>query len=197
MQKFNAVRHAIFIAMLISLSVSSFGQSGHRFKFALGSGFGAYPVMGPMMFAEPSFQLNERLMISGRIEGILGTDILRNGNTGVGSYGLQVSRFFPSYQDSFRPFAGIGIHRYHIGTGIGMIGDGHTDIEPQLGVNPRLGFHYRHLFMALEFNAVFRTTRTSYSTIPSPIPPTIYSDQVQLNYWCIKIGVLLHAGKQP
>jgi len=191
------MRHTIFIVMFVGLSVVSFGQTSHPFKFALGSGFGAYPIIGPMLFAEPSWQFNDRLMISARLEGILGPDVSNNGSTGVGSYGIQVARFFPGYQNSFRPFLGIGIHRYHIGSGIGMIGDGHTDIEPQLGVNPRLGFHYRHLFMSVEFNSVLQATRTSYSTIPSPNLNAVFVDKVQLNYWCLKIGVLLHAGKQP
>ncbi|HQQ96037.1 MAG TPA: hypothetical protein PLX35_02185 [Cyclobacteriaceae bacterium] len=191
------MRYLGISVLIICLSNASHAQSGNRFKVALGSGLGAYPIIGPMMFAEPSFKLNSTFMISARVEGIIGPDATGNGSTSVGSYGIQISRFFPTYQQPFRPFAGMGIHRYHIGSGLGMMNDSQTNVEPQFGVNPRIGFHYRHLFVSLEFNSVLKATRTSYSIIPSPTPNPVYTDNLQVNYWCLKIGVLLHAGKQP
>jgi hypothetical protein len=178
------------------MSLVSGAQDGNRFKVAVGTGFGGYPILGPLFFLEPSYQPNKLLMISARIEGIIGPDLSESGTTGVGSYGIQVARFFTGDQEPFKPFFGLGIHRYHLGTGMGMMNDASSSVTPQMGLNPRLGFHFRHLFMSVEYNYILPVTRTSYSIIPSPNPPVIYTETLHFNYLCVKIGVLLHAGKQ-
>jgi hypothetical protein len=181
----------VLTVFLLLISTASFSQTYRRVTFGTGTGFAFSNVYGPLLFLEPAYHISDAWSVGARLEG--GLVSLRNNLTLVGSYTVNGHYFFS--QNTFRPFAGIGLGIYAVETGPEKC-DCKTDASRnQFGAYPSIGFNYRHLLVKMEYNLVAGGHIMTTSIIPgsSGIPEAKF---VKPDYLILKFGVLIGGGKR-
>jgi hypothetical protein len=179
--------------LLLLLASMSYAQEFKKFHVGLGVGYSsAQPspndplrgAQGLLIYLKPSYHLNDNISAGFKLEYNLSSPA-------VASYGINGLYYFSN--KNFRPFAGMGFGFYHPM----LVGDtfyGYTSRleETVLGFYPSIGFDWRHLTIAVEWNI----TPSSKSIINKPVSNISYNGYINSNYLSLKIGLSIGGGRK-
>ncbi|NMM49542.1 porin family protein [Marinigracilibium pacificum] len=175
------------IAALVFINVAANAQEFKPFSVGVDLGYGiptGDKLNGGIIFAvEPAWKFNDQLEASLRYEGAVLAGVSEDGTevdaSAIGSW-LIGGRYFLNTND-FRPFAGLGLGIFNIASTT-AIDENFETFEvggTKFGFAPKVGFQFKHIRLAAEYNAVLGVEEQLGSQ----------------NYLSIKFGAVIGGGR--
>jgi hypothetical protein len=169
-------------------------------KFRFGGGIGLIGVYNPLpsgflLYAEPSYRLNDRLVLGLRVE-TMGQSTGRENIGVMGSYTVNANFYFKQESPHFFAGLGAGVYTPNRGPLAYCSCENEPTNETVLGFYPRIGWEFRHTVLQVEYNIVQALPRMGYSNIP-PLPmsnPVPYIEKT--SYLSVKFGFLIGGGRK-
>ncbi|MCX2745136.1 hypothetical protein OO013_14750 [Mangrovivirga sp. M17] len=176
------------IAALVFINVASNAQEFKPFSVGIDFGYGiptGETLQGGIIFAvEPAYKFSDQVEASLKYEGALLAGVSADGTTAdvsaIGSWLVGGKYYFNT--NDFRPYGGLGLGIYNIGTATitdSSTGDDVVAGGTKFGFAPRVGFQYKHIRLGAEYNTVLGVDEALGSQ----------------NYLSIKFGVVIGGGR--
>ncbi len=185
---------ACFIGVAFVLfSTSAFSQDYRLFRIGLGTGLTTPKriIPGFLLYIEPSWRVHNNIALGLRIE----TMGLPYGDIGVmGSYSVNGQYYFS--KGAARLFGGIGFGIYTPNRGLlASCTCENQPMENVFGFYPRLGLDYKHMVIALDYNAVQKVKQRMFHEPPVMNQSPEYFN-AETSYLSLKIGFFIGGGRK-
>lgn len=184
----------IIISIILFSGATLSAQEYKKFKVGLGAGYvGTDNTNGLALYFEPAFRVEDhvsvglRIELAGRASGIQETDFEVGFHS---SYTLNGQYYLSNGE--FRPLVGLGMGVYQTvsfaSDDTNLVDD--TDITPELGIYPRIGFDYGPMNIIIDYNFLPVAEGADSTDPKNPVK------RIKNSYLAFKVGVSIGGGKR-
>ncbi|HNP07844.1 MAG TPA: outer membrane beta-barrel protein [Cyclobacteriaceae bacterium] len=207
-------KYLLIVSFISAAVFTANAQEYKPVKVGLGLGYaspgGDGAKGGVLLYLEPAYRVNDALAIGLRLETAImvrgatftsgGTSVSSDAEAKANaSYTVNGQYYFSN--NTFRPFAGIGLGMYSLASASVSVSSGGSSTSSasadasKFGFYPRLGFDLGHFTMQVEYN-IIPATSTEYTVSTGGTGTSVITSESKNSYLGIKAGFFISGGKK-